>query len=154
MRKTGALTLLEIILGLPATVLLIPFAMAGATGAAFAAMAILFDRSIPSSARLTMLRVPAEFILWTVGAMVGLSALWLAVLGELDVTHRPRLRLVLILGLLVGIVAALRWLFVMGQSSENYDRATWATWLGLLAGPIVVGTRHLLLLVKPHRAAR
>ena len=152
MRKTGVLTLLEIILGLPATVLLIPFAMAGATGAAFAAMAILFDRSIPSPARLMMLRVPAELILWILGAMVGLSALWLAVLGEIDVTHRPRLRLVLILGLLVGIVAALRWLFVMGH--ENYDRATWATWIGLLVGPIAVGIRHLLLLVKPHRGAR
>jgi hypothetical protein len=139
----------EIILGaLPATLLVLPFAMAGAAGTAFAAAAILADRAIPFSARLMMLRGPGELLLWISSAVLGLSALWFAVLAdEMEVPHRSRLRVALILGLLVGIVAAVRWLFVMGQNSENYGRATWVTWIGLLLGPIVVGTRHLFLLV-------
>jgi hypothetical protein len=139
----------EIILGpLPATLLVLPFAMAGAAGTAFAAAAILADRAIPFSSRLMMLRGPGELMLWILSAVLGLSALWFAVLAdEMEVPHRSRLRVVLILGLLVGIAAAVRWLFVMGRSGENYGRATWVTWIVLLLGPIVVGARHLFLLV-------
>jgi len=153
MQTQHLVTILELAVGpLPATILLFPFAIGGAIGSGFAVFMILADRTNSFSTRATMLLIPGVSILWTLSAMLGVSALWFAVITrEMNVTHRPRVRNILVIFLLVGIVAAVPWLVVMGTGRETFDRSTWAVWIVLLLGPIVVGSRHLLLLVMERR---
>ena len=145
MRKERAITVLEIALGLlPATVVLLPLLVAGATGAAFAGAMILADRSRPFSVRLTMVLPPVGIILWVLSAALGMAALWVSVLARKMVAHKSRARVLLAVCLLCGSVAAILWLYVMSRAS--YDVKTWAIWGGFLAGPLIVSTRHVFLL--------
>ena len=52
-------------------------------------------------------------------------------------------RLVLALGLLLGMAAAARWVWVMGANGVRYGPATWTVWLLLLGGPLVVASSRL-----------
>jgi len=151
MRKGRAITVLEIAFGLlPTTVILLPLLMAGAMGAAVAAVVMLADGSKPFSTRLIMVLPPAGIVLSVLTATLGMLALWVAVLGREEVDHRPRARVVLVTCLVCGSVAALRWLYVMAR--ESYDLKMWATWIGFLGGPLIVSARHLFLLVMKRRA--
>jgi hypothetical protein len=57
-------------------------------------------------------------------------------------------------GLLLGLVAAGRWLWTMAAGRHNYGTSTWAVWLMLLVGPVVLGSYYLVLLARPRRRAR
>jgi hypothetical protein len=151
MRKGRAITVLEIALGLlPASVVLLPLLMAGATGTAVAVVVILADGSRPFSTRLTMALPSAGIILWVLCATVGMLALWVAVLSRQEVDHRPRARAVLITSLVCGSVAAILWLYDMGRTT--HDLKTWAVWIGFLGGPLIVSARHLFVLVRDWRS--
>ena len=109
MRKGRAITVLEIAFGLlPASVVLLPLLIAGATGTAVAMMVILADgsKSFSTRTRLLMALSSAGIILWVLCAMVGMLALWVAVLSRQEVDHRPRARAALITCLVCGSVAA------------------------------------------------
>jgi len=84
-----------------------------------------------------------------VAAGVGVLALWVAVLAESPATLRAaRGRWWLAAGLLVGIVAAGLWLVPFTRAAPGYGPATWAVWLGLLVGPLVLGIYYLGLLLR------
>jgi hypothetical protein len=152
MRKGRIITVLEVALGLlPATVVLLPLLMAGAGGSAIAVLAILADGSKPFSMRLTMALPPVGIVLWVLSAALGMLALWVSVLGRETVTQQPRLRIGLVACLLGGSVAALLWLYVMGTGRGSQGLLSWAIWIGLLGGPLIVSTRHLILLVMNQR---
>jgi hypothetical protein len=102
------------------------------------------------STRLIMALSPAGIILWVLCATVGMLALWVAVLSRREVDHRPRARAVLIICLICGSVAAMLWLYVMGRTT--HDVKAWAIWLGFLGGPLIVTTRHLIVLVRDWRS--
>jgi len=51
-------------------------------------------------------------------------------------------------GLLLGLLAAGRWLWTMVAGGHSYDALTWAVWLALLLGPFVLGSYYFLLLLR------
>jgi hypothetical protein len=51
-------------------------------------------------------------------------------------------------GLLLGLPAAGRWLWIMAAGGRNYDTLTWAVWLVLLVGPLVLGSYSLVRLLR------
>ena len=152
MRKGRIITVLEVALGLlPATVVLLPLLMAGAGGSAIAVVAILADGAKPFSMRLTMALAPLGIVLWVLIAALGMLALWISVLGHESVAHQPRVRIGLVACLLGGSVAALLWLYVMGTGPGSQGLLSWAIWVDLLGGPLIVSARHLVLLVMNQR---
>jgi len=86
---------------------------------------------------------------WIAAAGIGVLALWIVVLAEPRAAHsQARLRWWLAAGLLIGLLAAARWLATIAGSGHTYSLLTWAVWLGLLFGPLVLGTYYLVLLVR------
>ena len=41
-----------------------------------------------------------------------------------------------------------RWLWFMVSGGDSYDPLTWGVWLGILAGPLVLGTYDVVLLMR------
>jgi hypothetical protein len=133
--------MLEVALGLaPATFLLLPFLLAGALGTVLAAA---------SGGAIHL--ATATLIAWALAGAAGIAALWVAVLSDGTAGNGPRARLTLTLGLLLGMAAAARWVWVMCTSGHRYGAVTWAVWLALLGGPLVVaGFRLAQLWGSPH----
>ena len=131
----------ELALGLvPATFLLLPFLLAGALGTAMATVA---------SGALDW--ATGLLIGWVLAGVLGISALWVAVLSDGAARFSPGSRLVLGVGLLLGIAAAARWIWVMGTNGHRYGAATWIVWLVLLGGPLVIASLRLAQLWSWHR---
>ena len=124
----------------PATLLLLPFLLAGALGTAMAAVAGgAVDWAI------------AVLIGWVLAGVLGITALWVVVLRDGGAGLRLGSRLVLAVGLLLGMAAAARWIWVMGANGHRYGAVTWAVWILLLGGPLVVASFRLAQLGSLHR---
>jgi hypothetical protein len=124
----------EAALGLvPATFLLLPLLLAGAFGTAIAAVA---GGSVDWAT--------AKLIGWVLAGALGIAALWVVVLRDGGAGLRPGGRLMLTVGLLLGVAAATRWIWVMRTSGHPYGPATWAVWLLFLGGPILVASFRLV----------
>ena len=94
----------EVALGLvPTTFLLLPFLLASALGTAMAAVA---GGAVD--------RATVVLIGWVLAGVLGIAALWVVVLSDGAARLGRGGRLVLAVGLLLGIAAAARWLWVMG----------------------------------------
>ena len=149
---------LRLVLGpLPATLLLVPMLLAGGLGGAIALGTALTRPGRSTAERWGDAASNGMFLAWIAGAAVGLLALWIMVLAEPTMSTRPPLaRWVLTAALMAGVVAAGRWLWVMAASRHDYDTRTWALWLVMLVGPIVLGLYYVVLLVRggPGRGAR
>lgn len=144
----------EVVLGpLLATLFLIPILLAGAIGVGLSTVATLADTSQSMSARLEALRPQLKLVLWVACAAVGVSALWVAILRREEHVYDSRVRFSLLAGILLGELAALRWLWVMMHQDPGYGIRTWAVWLALLIGPLIVGARYMITLVFQHRGA-
>ena len=124
----------EVALGrVPTTFLLLPFLLASALGTAMAAVA---GGAVD--------RATVVLIGWVLAGVLGIAALWVVVLSDGAARLGRGGRLVLAVGLLLGIAAAARWLWVMGTGGHRYGAATWTVWLLLLGGPIVVASFRLV----------
>ena len=75
-------------------------------------------------------------------------ALWVTVLASLATLKHSHKRWWLVAGLSVGLLAAARWLWLMGSRGHNYDLLTWTVWLVLLGGPLLLGSYYLVQLVR------
>ena len=83
-------------------------------------------------------------------ASAGVVALWAIVLND-GVRLPWRSRIAITLGLLLGMVSAVRWLSSM-MGRHSYGASTWAVWIVLLGGPLVVGSLRLVQLwISPQR---
>ena len=156
MTRARWVTIVEVVLGpLLATLCLLPFLLFGGVGVAFAILATLTDPSLPLSSSLAMALPQLTLTLWIASAAAGVAALWVAILGsEEEADFRPGVRLMLVAGLLLGGLAASRWLWMMSRREPAYSALTWATWLALLLGPLVVGARYVWILGLPRRRRR
>jgi hypothetical protein len=133
----------EVALGLaPATFLLLPFLLAGAFGTAMATVA-----------GGTLDWATAVLVGWALAGVLGIVALWVAVIGDGGAGLRRGSRLTLAVGLLLGMAAAARWIWVMGTNVHRYGAATWTVWLVLLGGPFVVAGVRLVQLGSRRRDA-
>jgi hypothetical protein len=130
---------MEVAFGVPATFLL-PFLLAGGLGTAIAAVA-----------RGEIDQATAGLIGWLLAGVLGNAALWVVVLSDRAVRCGPAGRFVLVVGLLLGMGAAARWLWVMGSGGHRYEAVTWIVWLVLLGGPLVVASFRLAQLLSSLR---
>jgi hypothetical protein len=134
---------------LPATVLLLPFLFAGGLGEAIALGAALVDHRRSGAERWATVATTGTILLWVAAAAAGVLALWVAVLaGPGTDFSQTRLRWWLVAGLMLGLFAAARWLWTLASIGRSYDALTWARWLGLLAGPLVLGGYYVVLLLR------
>jgi hypothetical protein len=141
---------LRVLLGpLPATVLLLPLLFAGGLGAAIALATGLLQPNRSPAERWAMVSTSGMILGWVAAAGVGVLALWLVTLAEEPATLRQSpIRWFLAAGLLIGLIAAARWLWVMGVGGHSYGTQTWVVWLGLLVGPIVLGSYYFIQLLR------
>jgi hypothetical protein len=131
----------EVALGLaPATFLLLPFLLAGALGTAMATVA---GGALDWATGL--------LIGWVLAGVLGITALWVVVLSDGGGDLSLGSRLVLAVGLLLGMAAAARWIWVMGTNGHRYGAAAWTVWLVLLGGPFVIASLRLTQLWSWHR---
>jgi hypothetical protein len=140
---------LRILLGpLPATVLLLPVLFAGGLGTLLALLVGLFEPSRSAADRWGSVTIALPLLAWISAAGVGVLALWAAVLAESPVVLRHgRARWWLAAGLIIGELAAGLWLWPFASGAHVYGPGTWAVWLGLLVGPLVLGLYYLAILV-------
>ena len=54
----------------------------------------------------------------------------------------------LVAGLGIRLLTAVRWLWLMASSGHGYGPSTWAFWLVLLIGPLVLGACYLVRLLE------
>jgi hypothetical protein len=141
---------IRVLLGpLPATVLLLPLLFAGGVGAAMAFATGLLEPHRSPDERWAMVSTSGMILGWVAAAGVGVLALWLATLAdEPAVLRQSPTRWFLAAGLLIGLMAAGRWLWIMNAGGHDYGQLTWAVWLGLLAGPIMLGTYYFVQLLR------
>jgi hypothetical protein len=140
---------LRVILGpLPATVLLLPLLFAGGLGSAIALVTGLLQPNRSPAERWAMVSTSALILGWVIAAGIGVLALWLVTLAEEPTLRKYPARWPLATGLLIGLIAAGRWLWVMALSGDSYDAGTWALWLGLLIGPVTLGSYYLIRLLR------
>jgi cellobiose-specific phosphotransferase system component IIC len=141
---------IRIIIGpLPATVLLLPLLFAGSLGVAFALVNSLFQPDHSAAERWANLRAATMLLAWVTAAGLGVRALWVAVLASPATLKRSRNRWWLVAGLFVGLLAAVRWLWVMGSRNHNYDLLTWGVWFVVLGGLLILGSHYLVQLLRP-----
>jgi hypothetical protein len=145
--RLRAATVLEVILLLPASVVLLPLLVFGALGSAFALPVLLVQTNLTPVQRLGAALLPLTTLLWVLAASVGMAAAWLAALAP-HIAATRGWRVVLAAALMAGILAAVVWLYVMGTSRERYDAQTWALWIAMLGGPLVVAVRRLVVLTR------
>lgn len=140
----------RVLLGpLPATVLLLPLLFAGGLGAAIALVTGLVEPGRSPAERWAAVTATGMVLGWLAAAGLGVVALWVVVLTEPHtVRNQARLRWWLVVGLFLGLLAAGRWLGTMAGGGHSYGPLTWAVWLGLLIGPLVLGTYYLVLLLR------
>lgn len=140
----------KVVLGpLPATVLLLPLLFAGGLGAAIALLSVLFDPARSAAERWATVVSTGVVLVWVAAAGLGVLALWLVVSAETPTALREApARWWLAAGLAIGLIAAGRWLWTMAAGGHSYGTQTWAIWLGLLLGPLVLGGYYLVLLVR------
>jgi hypothetical protein len=153
MARKGPLTI-EVVFGpLLATLFLVPMLIAGALGVGFSILATLADATRPLSSRLELVQSQAALIGWVAAGVAGVSALWIVVLrrGE-EAGYGPIARLMLVAGLLAGVAAGARWLWLMLLHKPGYGALTWATWLALLLGPLVISVQRVWVLVLARRS--
>ena len=141
---------IRILLGpLPATLVLLPFLVVGGVGTVLAILAglVAHGHTLDESWRDLMGAMP--ILLWVAAAVVGLLALWIAVLAESPAALRAAPgRWWLAAGLLVGVMAAAPWLWPFPRAAPGYGPTTWAVWIALLGGPIVLGLYYLAALLR------
>jgi hypothetical protein len=129
--------------------MLLPLLFAGGLGTAIALVTTLVEPGRSAPERWAVAGGLGLILAWILAAAVGVLALWLAALAEppTALKHAPHRRW-LAVGLLVGLVAAVRWLAVMAAHGHSYDALTWAVWLLLLGGPVVMGAAYLVFLLR------
>ena len=140
----------RVLLGpLPATVLLLPLLLAGGLGAAIGLVAGLVEPGRSAAERWATVTTTGTVLAWVAAAAAGVLALWVVVLAEpRPGLSKARLRWWLVAGLVLGLLAASRWLWTMAGGGHSYGPLTWAVWLGLLVGPLVLGIYYLGLLLR------
>lgn len=85
--------------------------------------------------------------------LLGLACLWISlVVSPQRFVHRHRLRIGLACGILLGIADALYCLLTLRKGLNSLGPSGWATWLLMLAGPIIVGTHQFVRLIRPKEA--
>jgi len=141
---------LRILLGpLPATLVLVPMLLAGGLGTMTALVVSVAAPGQTAADRWSVLTGTLPLVLWVAAAVAGVLALWVAVLAASPAAlgAGPE-RWWIAAGLLVGAVAAGRWLWLMMAGRYDYVSVAWALWLVLLAGPIVLSVYYLLHLLR------
>ena len=130
----------EIVLLLPATIVMGPMAAFAALGMVFA----IVQQKFGLSAFLTMFMVLVAFV----AGLLGLVSLWAALLVPSQTfAHSPIIRITVACGILLGIADAIYWLFSLRHELNSLGPSAWSMWLVLLVGPVAAGVHQLFRLL-------
>jgi hypothetical protein len=146
---------IEVLLLLPATCFLLPLLVAGAFGSLIALITIASESSTPFRHRLFGMILPATIVCWVGAAALGMLAAWIVVFEQTmdSLSYSRRQRYAYLVCLFLGEIAGMGWLFVMFTQQRGNNAGSWAVWLALLVGPLVVGLHHSFRLLRnPGRA--
>ncbi len=83
-----------------------------------------------------------------IGAVIGLIALWTALVLRLRGIVRRYLKIILFIGLVIGLVSAVNFASYMWRTRSTFDLQTWIVWILVLGGPMFIGARNGWLLLK------
>lgn len=145
--------IVEIILGpLPPTVLILPFGVGGLIGNIIAFFAIAADPDFGGGHQTTAL----ANVFWQIASglcvVVGLFALWVAVLFDArSLRSRGALFLGLLVALFLGAIQAMRWLLLI--LSSDYSLSTTLLWVFLTVAPLLVAGSRIVQMLRGHRCA-
>ena len=142
----------EIVLVLPATIVLAPMAGFSALGMMFA---IVQDLRPGLVAVLMLLAIMLSLLV----AVAGVAALWAAIVIPAPVLARRRtLRTILLVGIAGGVADSLYWLWTIdhqrGIRETSDGISAWSLWLLILAGPIIVAVRYTIQLIFINRSQK
>lgn len=130
----------EIVLLLPATILMAPMAAFAALGMFFA----IVQQKFGFSGFLMMFMVLAAFV----AGILGLVSLWASlVVPSQTFAHSPIIRIGVACGILLGIADAFYWLFTLRHELNSLGPSAWSMWLVMLVGPMAAGVHQLFRLV-------
>ena len=136
----------EIVLLLPATIVMAPMAAFAALGMVFA----IVQQTFGSSAFLMMFIVLVAFV----AGPLGLASLWAALLVPRQTfAHNPIIRIAVACGILLGIADAIYWLSALRHELSSLGPSAWSMWLAMLVGPIAAGVHQLIRVLLPVRSA-
>jgi len=138
----------EIVAIVPATVILMPFMFYGAMGTVAALVG-----AVRAGGAVTLVPVLSLLAQMVVGC-ASLTCVWILLVSAKTVYRDPLLRRLAIVILVSGLVDALY--FLAGQSELNrrvtYSARDALIWMGMLGLPMLVGARHLYVLLVSGRA--
>ena len=146
MRKLLIYRAFEITIGpLPATILVVPMVLGVTLGNLFALYAWLTgpDEAGSTIAILGIL----ELLAWSFASLLGVIALWVAVLLPTPPVS-TRARVLLLGGLMLGLYGAIRFISVILNRELEGMFDSILLWLLLLAGPVLIGLVHSYSLVR------
>ena len=130
----------EIVLLLPATIVMAPLAAFAALGMVFA----IVQQKFGFGAFVMMFMVLAAFV----AGILGMVSLWASlVVPSQTFAHSPLIRVGVACGILVGIADAFYWLFTLRHELNSLGPSAWSMWLLMLVGPIAAGIHQLFRLV-------
>jgi hypothetical protein len=138
---------------LPATLVLMPMAAFASLGMLFVIAQDVFKGSFTYSADAGLIKA----LLWLVGGVFGMVAVWLAVaLPYNAIVRSAALRIGILSGILLGIADAIHLLWTMARdqgTAITIGRVGWAVWILMLAGPLCSGIHQMFRLITNHRLA-
>jgi hypothetical protein len=130
----------EIVLLLPATVVMAPLGAFASLGMVFA----IVQQKFGFNAFLMMFMVLAAFV----AGILGLVSVWASlVISSQRFAQNPIVRIVVASGIVVGISDAIYWLINLRHELNSLGPSAWSIWLVMLVGPMVVGVHQLLRLI-------
>lgn len=142
----------EIVLILPATVLMLPMAAFAALGMALALVQAQ-SLGLHGSALFTAMRIELFVIMAFIAGIVGFAALWSALLIPAGTfVRRKALRIGTACGVLLGIASAAYWFWPESHHgrghSDHIGFSGWAIWFVMLVGPLTVGVHQIIRLIS------
>lgn len=145
--------MVEMVTLLPATLVLAPLATFASLGMFFVIAQDVIKGPFTYSTDAGLIKA----LLWLIGGVLGIVAVWLAVTLPYDAIVRSAvLRIGILLGILVGIGDAVHLLWTMARdqgTAITLGKVGWAVWILMLAGPVCTGIHQMFRLITNNTVA-
>jgi hypothetical protein len=147
MSRHSQIRIVEMVMLLPATLVLMPMAAFASLGMLLVIGQDVFKDSFTYSADAALIMA----LFWLVGGVFGIAAVWLAVtLPHHAIVRSIPLRIGIVSAILVGIADVVHLLWTMARdqgTALTIGRVGWAVWIVLLAGPLCTGVHQIFRLI-------
>jgi hypothetical protein len=154
MSRHSQIRIVEMVMLLPATLVLMPMAAFASLGMLLVIAQDLFKGPFTHSGDAALIKA----LFWLIGGVFGIAAVWLAVtLPHHALGRSATLRIGIVVAIVVGIADAVHLLWTMARdqgTALTIGRVGWAVWIVMLAGPLCTGVHQIFrLITNPTLAA-